>query len=213
MQPLSPDKLFTQMEGVISAPRLSSYLRRAGGDHAKAFSEYQRNIELAEVFYGILQWTEVILRNALHKQLVAYLGSGWCRGGPFDAFEQDSLDKAIKTLGKRKPAWQSGDLISELAFGFWTGILHKDYDVRLWRTCLYLAFNDGGKRPSRQTVFSAFNDLRLLRNRIMHHEPILRWNLQKSFEDAISLVRYVCPPTSDWLRSIYNARVLSALSL
>ena len=147
MQPLSPDKLFTQMEGVISAPRLSSYLRRAGGDHAKAFSEYQHNIELAEVFYGILQWTEVILRNALHKQLVAHLGSGWYHTGPFDRFEQESLDKAVKDLFKNKPTWQSGDLISELAFGFWTGILHNNYDVRLWRTCLYLAFDDGGKRP------------------------------------------------------------------
>ena len=200
------------MERVISAPRLSSYLRRAAGDHAKAFAEYQRNIELAEVFYGVLQWTEVILRNALHNQLATYLGVNWYRSGPFDSFEQETLNNAVKALFKRKPAWQSGDLIAELSFGFWTGILHKNYDVRLWRTCLFLVFKNGGKPPSRQVVFSAFNDLRLLRNRIMHHEPILRWNLRKSFDDAVTLVRYVCPLTADWLRDTYEARVIAALS-
>ncbi len=71
----------------------------------------------------------------------------------------------------------SGQIVAELTFGFWTTLLSQPYHQRVWapdRTALIRAvFPHLPPVPNnRQAVHQRYNDLRFMRNRIMHHEPI-----------------------------------------
>lgn len=223
MQPDTDAKaLFAQLERVISPARLGTYLRRASGDHERALADYHRNIEVGEVFYGLLQWLEVILRNALHRQMCIKFTVTWyqtrqdllhVQSGSSPHFLSRSpkpsakLADAVAKLDELKPGWGAGDLVAELSFGFWTSILGSDYENKLWRPALRHAFPHGPRTLLRKQVHRPLNDLRDLRNRITHHEPILMINLRSYYNKIIELISWVCPRTSTWLKQAYDPRV------
>jgi hypothetical protein len=73
-------------------------------------------------------------------------------------------------------------MVAELNFGFWLSLFHKKYEAKIWQ-----------KKGALQTVFSNhintglllnikkiradLENIRKLRNRIFHHEPIVNINL------------------------------------
>ena len=50
----------------------------------------------------------------------------------------------------------------------------------------------------RQTVHNRMDDLRKLRNRVAHHEPIYFWPLAQSHADLIQAIAWVCPDSAVW---------------
>jgi len=78
-------------------------------------------------------------------------------------------------------------VVSELMFGFWVVILSRNYDSRLWRgggsAALKNAFQRiPKKKRQRQVIHQQYNEIRELRNRVFHYEPI--------FDDQYLLNRY-----------------------
>jgi hypothetical protein len=63
-------------------------------------------------------------------------------------------------------------------FGFWWSLLSDEYNRRLWQPALIHAFHGPVRR---RTLHGELNDLRLLRNRIAHHEPIHTRALDSDF--------------------------------
>jgi hypothetical protein len=61
-----------------------------------------------------------------------------------------------------------------ISLGFWWSLLSDEYNRRLWQPCLQHAF-DGPVRRAR--LHSELDEMRRLRNRIAHHEPIHRRDL------------------------------------
>jgi hypothetical protein len=48
-------------------------------------------------------------------------------------------------------------------------------------------------------VFQPLDDLRRLRNRIAHHEPILSRNIAADYGAILDLIRLISPTTADWI--------------
>jgi hypothetical protein len=83
-----------------------------------------------------------------------------------------------------------GKVVAELSFGFWWSLLATEYNRRLWQPCLRAAF-DGSVR--RAALHAELNELRLLRNRIAHHEPIHRRDLSAVYGRLLDVTERISP--------------------
>jgi hypothetical protein len=59
-------------------------------------------------------------------------------------------------------------------------------------------------------VHDPLDELTNLRNRIAHHEPIFRRDLEKDFESIINVTSWICPETSAWMR--HHSRMAELLT-
>ncbi|MFU8870577.1 hypothetical protein [Micromonospora sp. SL4-19] len=164
----------------FSAPRMRPYLTITNDDDRQAVALYWWNIEVSAAFYGPLHCLEIALRNALHDQLsVGYDRSDWWMSAPLTDHGARLVQEAEQKCRRRcrnrglvPPT--ADDVVAELSFGFWVSLLSNHhgslYDRHLWVPTLHKAFpRYSGPRAS---LHEAFETMRLLRNRIMHHEPI-----------------------------------------
>src|ERR1019366_4866410 len=68
----------------------------------------------------------------------------------------------------------------------------------LWRKQLYRIAQRPGKPLRRKDFSTALTPIRLLRNRIAHHEPILEWNLPKHYRNMVHLTKWLSPSAAAW---------------
>jgi hypothetical protein len=98
--------------------------------------------------------------------------------------------------------------VGVIGWGFWTGILAKRYE-QLWRSHLRTVFNAPGPL-TRDKIFMPLDDLRRLRNRIAHHEPIFKRNIAADYAAILTLISYISPDTSVWIDN--QSQVLQILN-
>lgn len=192
------------LEQGISNPRLSKY-RPPGGSDLEMAVNYLWNIALSEALFPGLAALEVTLRSSIHHALTAREGTDmWFRTllepGQLSVYAQSHL-KLYNRLKRTEPT--SGQVVAELTFGFWTTLLSQPYHQTLWvpdKTALVKAvFPHLPPTPSnRHFVHQRYNDLRILRNRVMHHEPIWhRPRLYQEWEEMIEAIGWISPTTRD----------------
>jgi hypothetical protein len=109
---------------------------------------------------------------------------------------------------KAGPAATVGKIVAELPFGYWTFLLGNRYED-LWRRSLHKAFPYA--RTTRRNVHWRIDTIRLLRNRIAHHEPILSSRNEVytghinqptiALPALLECVYWISPATADWLRT------------
>ncbi|WP_425964216.1 hypothetical protein [Rhizobium nepotum] len=185
---------------LIPPERLAPYHALAGGDKELGLKLYAWNSALSQALYTPLQALEVTLRNAIGNRLRATHGTQWYNLNPGPALHYplpDMLLKARTALGKRGIMADHGRIVAELNWGFWTGILAKRYEP-LWRSDLRHVFQSAGPL-TRNAVFMPLDDLRRLRNRIAHHEPILNRNIMADYAAVLDLIRLISPTSADWV--------------
>lgn len=61
---------FQQIEGILHTERIDAY-RQDGANHNAALARYLLNMTLSESLYPALQFAEIALRNAVHRELSA----------------------------------------------------------------------------------------------------------------------------------------------
>lgn len=194
------EEQLTTLESAISLERLTRYTTAANGDRRKAIRLYEQNTALSEALYGVLQGLEITLRNSIHNVLRSDLGrDDWYDHFAFEPWEEDSIQKAKRAAAKHSPAPKSGKVIAELSFGFWTGLISKIYEKRLWVPHIYKAFP--AHRVNRRMLYGRLNNIRNLRNRIAHHEPILGNHLEEEYKKILEITRWIDPTTADWIAS------------
>jgi hypothetical protein len=92
-------------------------------------------------------------------------------------------------------------VVAVLSFGFWVSLLGPGpsglYEMRLWRPILHHAFPHA-KLP-RKDVHHPLDQLRLLRNRIAHHEPIFTRPLADDDQSVFQILSWICPDTATWV--------------
>lgn len=188
---------------LLSDDRLRKYLERFGSDRAECIQLYAYNTAVSEALYTPLQGLEIALRNAIDIQLVNWYGSNWHldRNRIFEQPLIQMIDGADMEVRREKSAPSRGDIIAELNFGFWTTVLSQRYDDPLWRETTRHAFPNLPRGFRRKNVHKAINAIRRLRNRVMHHEPILHRDLQADHDTIIEIVSWICPETSRWVSS------------
>jgi hypothetical protein len=187
------------LEIALTKPRLAKYLAKTNQDLDLALKLYEENTRLSEAFYTPLQSLEVCLRNHIDAQLAQRYGPDWCQNGApgFNSVSEQMINNALWELRNKPPPTDRNDVVAELKFAFWVGLLGPHYDASLWRQCLHRAFRRGGGKP-RSLVHSRFNALRRFRNRIMHYEPIFHRPLQQLHDEMIEAIGWMCRDTAAW---------------
>lgn len=185
---------------------------------ADALALYAWNARISAALMVPLHICEVVIRNAVAEALERVYGPGWPwspgfqRSLPVPAFgynpNQDlfSVARRFATTGK---------VIPELKFIFWQTMFTSRFDKRLWEPHLRIILPnmDGSKTVSqlRSTVFSDLDVLRLLRNRIAHHEPVFNRDLSDDLMKINELIGFRCSVTAAWMRAQEQAsEVLAA---
>ncbi len=191
----------------VSEERFAKYLSSAGGDEARALQFYTRNIALGAAFHGPLQTLEVTLRNAVHGAMTTTYGTRWIENAPLRPTERRRVDEFVKQLKRDGHPRTPGRLIAASTFGLWVALFAKAYDATLWRAALHSVF-DGNM--ARSDVHQQLDRLRTLRNRIVHHEPIMQRRLSDDHERILSLLRALSPPTAAWVA--HHSRVPGVLA-
>jgi hypothetical protein len=188
------------LEKTISIKRLDKYLTAMNGDLDKSLKLYEENMRLAEAFYTPLQCLEVCFRNTINLRLSATYGPDWLTNGkpPLEAGFIKTIGDAVSDLAKGGHSNNPDDVVAELNFGFWVGLIGPSYDSTLWRQTLYKGFAAKGGGQKRSAVQGRFNALRRFRNRVAHHEPIFDRPLAQLHTEIIESISWMCRHTSDW---------------
>jgi hypothetical protein len=187
----------------VSSERLAAYIAYARGDRQTAIRLYERNTELSEALYGVLQGLEVTLRNAIHDLMTRKSGDvNWYDAFAFQDSELTEIDQAKAKIIERAATVTPGRIVAELKFGFWVRLFSHTYDKKLWVPHLRTIFPvrlDG----SRSFVHGRLVDLKTLRNSIAHHERITcgKRNLQKDYEELLQTIGWINPSMRRWVES------------
>ncbi len=202
----TPENLATLLR-TISPERLGPYLADSGNDLEAAIRLYELNGRLSAIFYGPLQGLEIVVRNAIDDQLRASFGEGWTdlQTIKLQPIQQAMVNAAIKEAGNQdggEGELTHGEIIAELKFGFWVGILGPKNDIEVWRKALWKAFPHRPKGIERKVVQAALNSIRRLRNRVAHHRRILHRNLTADHATMLEIAGWVCPATRDWIAAL-----------
>lgn len=189
----------------ISEPRFKPYLYEAGRNEGYAIALYLYNARLSKAFLYPLHMAEVTLRNAIVDALVLKFGPAWpSNAGFLGMLTQgglDTLEKArtrvVRDKGRNFPVSQ---LVATLTFDFWSNLFRQDYDVPFWQEYLPTVLPHlppgGGRHEAQLRV----RDINQFRNRIAHHEPVIRADTTKMHKGIVDLVAARCPETALWMK-------------
>ncbi len=194
-----------EIEQALSLERFARYRKWAGGDAERALELYALNTQLSEALYTPMQMLEVALRNRIHSVMTGAKHDRWFEddGFPVVQIQRDQLVKAVADIRAKNKEPTPGRIVAALTFSFWTSMLSPVYE-NLWQTTLHhIACREDGKGLRRKDFSRPLNEIRVLRNRIAHHEPILHWDLPKHHANIMQLTRWLSPAAADWC-ALYN---------
>ena len=194
---------------VISSPRISTYENATGGkkpDSLEALDLYAWNADVSGALLIPLHICEVAIRNAVAEAIEQVYGNQWAWSSGFER----SLPNPTRGFNPKKDLINArlnqrtiGKVIPELKFAFWQSIFTSRHDQRFWNPYLASLFPNMDTILSiedrRKLIYSELEQIRRLRNRIAHHEPIFTRNLADDYQKILSLVGYRCAVTAKWL--------------
>lgn len=192
------------IEAALSLERFGRYVEWANGDRQRAVALYTYNARISEALTIPLHGLEIALRNRIHTVMSEQAGERW-----FDQpdlllapHQQAQVLDAIGELeGNGKDA-TAGRIVAGLSFSFWTAMFSPAYED-LWRAALHrIALRSGGKGLTRKAFSKPLTPIRLLRNRVAHHEPILHWTLPRHHRNMLELTSWLSPVVHSWTTSI-----------
>lgn len=218
-----------RVKAALSAARLGTYEAAAviidpatgvaDPNSIDALELYAWNALVSAALLMPLHICEVIVRNAVSDALEAKYGARW----PWSSsFELSLPSPAVgynprgDLQSARKGAATTGKVIPELKFVFWQKLFTQRFDQRLWNANLSNVLPNIGAgaaltiAQARQRVYDDLEQIRKLRNRIAHHEPVIARNLQDDFRRIDELVKFRCHFTAGWMRNNEQASALIA---
>lgn len=212
----------TALPRTISQPRFSTYLNAKNQDVEQALNLYRWNLEVSSALLVPLQICEVSIRNAVAHALEQKYGAQW---NQFSGFIQSLPDphkghspkqnlintnKKIKRAGKLT----AGKVIAELNFVFWEQMFSARHDSRLWVNYFFDVFPNADIAYSYHVLRAEANttiyDIRRLRNRIAHNEPVFNRNIIDDYNQIIKMIEWRCADTADWVHEMQRVLEINA---
>lgn len=215
MAAIGPDQA---IKNALSAPRMGTYeaATTAVPNLPGALALYAWNAQISAAFMAPLHLCEVVVRNAVHEALTAVYGNRWPWDGSFvhslpnPTGQHFSARREIVRARTGQPT--TGKVIAELKFKFWQTMFTGRFDTRIWNPHLgtVMPFLNPLQtvQQQRKTIFEDLEQLRLLRNRIAHHEPIFVRPLANDFQKIQALIGFRCPVTAAWMVQHQQAQAL-----
>lgn len=203
------------LELPVSTTRLESYRPPAGTD-LEMLINYLWNLELNEALFPSLHAAEVGLRNSIHAAASAHYGTEFW----FDqtdvllGSQLKGIRAARRKLNDAHKPHTAGRIVAALTFGFWVSLFYNPYERQmLGDPANQLSWHDQNNRPalllaafpyltrrfrSRGQVEDRFKQIKDLRNRAAHHEPIwARPYLKREHDLILNAIGWVSPQMRD----------------
>jgi len=192
------------LEPALSSARLGPYLVASGFDAGRALRLYLWNARMGAAFHVPIQAVEVGLRNRSDVALTRAFGTDWWREPQcLDVLDEErraDLALVLRRMKHRGLPEVTGQVVAGLSFGFWVGLLQGRYNPPLWGSQVRSAFPSLPPDRGRKSLASAAARVVHLRNRIGHHEPIFKLDLNAEFATVMSLLGWISPTKQDWVR-------------
>jgi hypothetical protein len=208
-----------KIPATLSIPRFATYLDACNNANEAALRLYGWNARVSSAFLFPLHLFEICIRNAVANAATATYSPTWPWAATFERslpdYQHFSPRREIVKVRQRHQAPQStGKVIADLKFAFWVSMFTGRHDRRLWRPHLKIEFPNTPPGMTvervRTRIYAVADEVRQLRNRIAHHEPIFRRDLIASYEAIEEIVGYRCADTLAWMR---RAEVVTNLLL
>lgn len=185
------------LSDILSTDRFATYLGWAQGDVALGERLYSYNVQLSADLYAALHMLEVALRNKVDVALTNAHGAGWLHDHAVmtEAYQQGCVNSAQQILLRDGKAATHSQMVAELNFGFWTSVFGRSSN-HLWGTLRPIFQTQGLKRA---TVAQKLRDLRKLRNRTAHYEPILAQPIAALHQDILDLTAWLSVDAAAWI--------------
>ena len=188
----------------MSRRRFDTYLHAAGYNRGRAINLYVRNAKLGASFHIPIQAVEVALRNRVNHALVAEFGPDWWDDTRFNAIIDRErvydLNTVRSRITRKNLSLETDQIVASLSFGFWVGMLQPKYNPPIWGTHLRTSFPNLPTTESRDSLFASGGKITNFRNRISHHEPLLKANAMGIYSDIMKVLGWLCPDTTTWIR-------------
>lgn len=200
-----------KIEQALSIPRLSKYenfYKDKGEPYEKSdvLMLYERNLIISNKFFYLLNYFEVVLRNAVVQAIEISFRCNETNSW----HENEALIRSLSRRGRYSPKSMfdsakekfpdsPSKMIPELKFVFWQKMLMANYEERIWQGCFNSIFPNATVE-NRQIFYDWTDQLRELRNRIAHHEPIIfNRNLENDLEVLTKFIYCRCINTYDFI--------------
>jgi len=209
------------VKAALSPARMGTYEAAVGvtsDNDLSALKLYAWNADVSGALLAPLHVCEVVVRNAVSDVLATLYTPTWPWNRTFELSLPDpqrGYSPRQDLLSARRSARTTGKVIPELKFVFWQKMFTGRYDGRLWTPHIRRVLpNLSGSMTiaqCRQSIYDDLEQLRRLRNRIAHHEPIFTRNLFDDYQKIHNIVGYRCIETAAWLdRNQIATRVIAA---
>jgi hypothetical protein len=198
---------FQQIEGILHTERIDPY-RQDCADSKLTLARYSLNMALSEALYPTLQFSEIALRNTIHRVLTVRCGTdAWydTPGSKLIPWQKDRVLDAKKSLRSFNKPVTPGRVVAELNFGFWTGFFNKAHgQTGIGHHLAKMAFPHAPTNERDLIRLGArWKDIRDLRNRVFHHERILHWkDLDARHQAIFEIIRWMSPELRDLAGSL-----------
>lgn len=177
-----------------------------------ALALYAWNAKVSAAMLAPLHICEVVIRNAVSDAISAVYGPQW----PWSTVFEQSLPTPFNAFNARRELMRArdgqpstGKVIAELNMMFWQKMFTGRFDNRIWNANLLLVMPhlDAAKSVStlRSMIHGDLEQLRGLRNRIAHHEPIFTRVLNDDLTKINHLIAFRCPVTAAWMMNNQHA--------
>lgn len=184
----------------VSRPRLSAYglTNDANSDQLLAVAWHARNIVLSESLYPLLHMLEVVIRNRIHDAFsIYYKRSDWYDLAWLRDAEKNMIQDARNDLIKKHKPETPDNIVAALSFGFWCAMFNGFYETASgpWPFQLKAVLPRVPKSMrTRKKILERLEEVRRLRNRIFHHEPIVNIsNLAYQYRDMTEMLGWFSP--------------------
>lgn len=163
---------------LLSPDRMAPYLAVRRNDWGEALALYDWNMRIGSAFFESIHFLEVGLRNAFDLTIRDRVQESWLDDSSSVLTPRSRVTLKVAADHAGGVTAPRGKLLAELPFGFWWSLLSDEYNRRLWQPALQHAFEG---RVRRRRLHRDLNEVRRLRNRIAHHEPIHTRDLGSDF--------------------------------
>ncbi|MEN4046258.1 Abi family protein [Sulfurimonas sp. NWX367] len=141
---------------------------------------YDSNLKKAKQSYIPLSVLEVSLRNSINSLFERFYGAGWIVNEAqfLKHKEIEKIESAKDKIRKNHEEITQDKLISELSFGFWTALFQSAYNDKMRTAYLKQIFPNlppkNRELIDRKKISAKLNHIRKFRNRVFHHENIIK---------------------------------------
>ena len=179
--------VYKEFEAILSKARLNKYRTACAGNEQKALELYLLNVELSKDFYGLLGLFEIVLRNAINEHYKkCFNDENWIINQAKNEFFPKERKNVAIEYGKLTAvdAYTPSNLMAALTFGVWTEMFSSHCFGKGNQTLLKI-FPNRPKGVNQKSIHKELREIKILRNKIAHHEPVCFDNVDNVSTDYL----------------------------